>query len=79
MNTREVPRRFRIGVSGLPTIALAGPDEVEIPAATTRQVPIGIRIDPGVAAKGSHRIEIEVRALDDPSVAAREKSVFLVR
>jgi polyferredoxin len=79
MNTQETPHRYRIGVAGLPTAAIAGPSEVDVPAATTRQVPIRIQIEPGVAAKGSHRIEIEVQALDDPSIAAREKSVFLVR
>jgi cytochrome c oxidase accessory protein FixG len=79
MNTHEAPHRYRIAVSGLPTIAIASPAEVEVPAATTRQVPVRIQIEPGVAARGSHRIEIEVQALGDQSIAAREKSVFLVR
>ena len=79
MNTQEAPHRYRISVSGLPTLAVASEDEVEIPAATTRQVPVRLRIDPGVADQGIHKIVIEVHALDDESIAAREKSVFMVR
>jgi cytochrome c oxidase accessory protein FixG len=79
MNTQEQPHRYRIGVSGLPTLTVASAPEVEVPAATTRQVPVRIQIDGGIAAKGSHRIEIDVRALDDESITAREKAVFLVR
>jgi cytochrome c oxidase accessory protein FixG len=79
MNTQEAPHRYRLSVAGLPTLAVASDDEVDVPAATTRQVPVRLRIDPGVADKGAHKIMIEVRALDDESIAAREKSVFMVR
>jgi polyferredoxin len=79
MNTQEKPHRYRIGVSGLDTVAVASETEVEVPAASARQVPIRLRIDPGTAGKGSHGIVIEVRSVDDPSVVAREKSVFMVR
>ena len=78
-NTQEVPHRFRISASGIDTLAVASESEVELPPATTRQFPMRLRIDPGVVSKGSHPIEVEVRARDDPSVAAREKAVFLVR
>jgi polyferredoxin len=79
MNTQEAARRYRIGASGLPGITVASEPEVEVPAATTQQVPLRLQIAPGVAEKGSHRIEVEVRATDDPAIGAREKSVFLVR
>jgi cytochrome c oxidase accessory protein FixG len=79
MNTQEKPHRYRIAVSGLDTVAVASDAEVEVPAASMRQVPVRLRIDPGAAGKGSHRIVIEVQALDDPGIAAREKSVFMVR
>jgi cytochrome c oxidase accessory protein FixG len=79
MNTQEKPHRYRIGVSGLDTVAVASDPEVEVPAASTRQVPVRLRIGPGAAGKGAHPIVIEVRALDDPGIAAREKSVFMVR
>jgi len=79
MNTQEMPHRYRIAVSGLPGIAVAGESEVEVPAATTRQVPLRVQIDPGATAKGSHRFEVEVKAVDDERIVAREQAVFLVR
>ncbi len=79
MNTQERAHRYRIGASGLPGIAVASDAQIEVPAATTRQVPLRIQIDPGTTAKGSHRIEVEVQSLDDAGVVAREQSVFLVR
>jgi cytochrome c oxidase accessory protein FixG len=79
MNTQEQPRRYRIAASGLPGLRVAGETEIELPAATTRQVPVRLQIDAGAAPKGSHKIMIEVDAVDDESISAREKSVFLVR
>jgi len=79
MNTQEKPHRYRIAVSGLDTVAVASDAEIDVPPATTRQVPVRLRIDPGAAGKGAHGIEIEVRSVDDPSIVAREKSVFMVR
>jgi cytochrome c oxidase accessory protein FixG len=79
MNTQEAPHRYRIRASGLPTLTVAGADEAEVSAAATRQVPVRLQIRPEAAAKGAHKIEFEVRALDDESIVARERSVFLVR
>jgi cytochrome c oxidase accessory protein FixG len=79
MNTQELPHRFRIAASGLPGIGVASESEVEVPAATTRQVPLRVQIDPGATAKGSHRFEVEVTAIDDQRIVAREQAVFLVR
>jgi cytochrome c oxidase accessory protein FixG len=79
MNTQEAARRYRIGASGLPGLVVASESEVEVPAATLQQVPLRLQIAPGAAGGGAHRIEIEVRAIDDSGIAAREKSVFLVR
>ena len=79
MNTSEKPRRFAIAADGLPTLALASPAEVDVPGASTTEVPVKLRIDTGAAAAGSHRIEFEVRALDERDVKVEEKSVFIVR
>jgi cytochrome c oxidase accessory protein FixG len=79
MNTQEVPRRYRIGASGLESLVVASEAEVEVPPATTQQIPMRLQIAPGAAGKGSHSIQVEVRAVDDDAIAAREKSVFLVR
>ncbi len=79
MNTQEQPRRYRIAVSGLPTARIAGETEIELPAAATQQMPVRVQIDAGAVPAGSHKFTIEVDAVDDPSIRAREKSVFLVR
>jgi polyferredoxin len=79
MNTSEQPRRFAIAAEGLPTLALASPPEVDVPGASTIEVPVRLRIDAGAAAAGTHRIEFEVRALGDSAIKVEEKSVFIVR
>jgi cytochrome c oxidase accessory protein FixG len=79
MNTQEKAHRYRIAVSGLDTLAVASEPEVEVGPASTRQVPVRLRIEPGAAGKGSHPIVVEVQAIDDPAIAAREKSTFMVR
>jgi len=79
MNTSETPRRFAIAAEGLPSLALASPAEVDVDGASSREVPVRLRIDAGAAARGTHRIEFEVRALGDSSIKVEEKSVFIVR
>jgi cytochrome c oxidase accessory protein FixG len=79
MNTEESPHRFRIGASGIPSIEVAGENAVDIAAATTRMIPVRLRIEGDAAATGSHRIEISVSAVDSPRIAARERSTFVVR
>ena len=79
MNTQEQPHRYRIAASGLPGLRIAGDTEFELPPASARQVPIRLQIDAGAAGAGSHKIAIEVRAVDDESIVAHETSVFMVR
>ncbi|HKO88651.1 MAG TPA: cytochrome c oxidase accessory protein CcoG [Burkholderiales bacterium] len=79
MNTQEVGHRYRISVMGIESLVVAGADEIDLPPATTRQVPVRLRMHKAFADKGSHRIYIQVQAIDDPSVTAVEDSVFLIR
>ncbi len=79
MNTAERARSFELAVGGLPTVALASAARVELGPTEVRAVAVRVRADPAVLGPGVHRLEFEVRALDDASVAVREKSVFLVR
>jgi polyferredoxin len=78
MNTEEIPHRYRIEAAGIPTLAIAGSDSIEVPAATTLMVPIRLRIEADEARLGSHRIELRVKALDG-QIEARERSTFVVR
>jgi len=79
MNTAEGARAFRLSVSGLPGIRIPGETVVEIDGAASRMVPVKVRIEPGAAAAGTHRIDFGIESTDDASVAVREKSVFIVR
>ncbi|MCW5605678.1 MAG: cytochrome c oxidase accessory protein CcoG, partial [Burkholderiales bacterium] len=79
MNTSERGRTFSIAAAGLPTVFVAGEDKVMLPGATTRMVPVRVRVRPDTVAPGSHRIEFTVTALDAENVAVTEKSVFIVR
>jgi cytochrome c oxidase accessory protein FixG len=79
MNTGEAPHRFVIRASGADTLQVADDDAIDIPGATTRMVPVRLRIDAGKLPPGSHKIEFEIVATDDAAVVARERSIFLVR
>jgi cytochrome c oxidase accessory protein FixG len=78
MNTDERPHRYKISVSGIETIALATPNEVELPATGSRAVPVRVRVAHGKGNIGSNKIAFEVEALDDESVEVKEKAVFIV-
>ena len=79
MNTEETPHRYRIRASGIPTLAVAGEDVFEVPAATARMIPVRLRIDADEGRPGSHRIEFAVEALDAAGIQTHERSTFVVR
>jgi cytochrome c oxidase accessory protein FixG len=79
MNTQEVPHRFVIRARGEQALQVADADTVDIPGASTRMVPVRLRAEIGRLPAGSHKIEFEVKAADDASIAALERSIFLVR
>ncbi|NML60950.1 cytochrome c oxidase accessory protein CcoG [Massilia sp. RP-1-19] len=78
MNTSEQAHTFRISVSGIDTIRLETPAEARIDGATTRAVPVLVRIDHATGKRGSNPIAFAIEALDDPSLRVEEKAVFLV-
>jgi cytochrome c oxidase accessory protein FixG len=78
MNTVEQARAYEIGVSGLPGIHVWGASTAGVPAATSRMVPVRVRIDPG-QAPGSYPVEFTVSALGVEGVTVRENAVFIVR
>mgnify|MGYP000220994600 CR=1 FL=1 len=78
MNTSESAHTFRITVSGIDTIRLGTPAEVRLDGASTRAVPVLVRIDHATGKRGSNPIAFAIEALDDPSLRVEEKAVFLV-
>jgi cytochrome c oxidase accessory protein FixG len=78
MNTDEMPHRYRISVSGVDTIALATPDEVELRGTESRAVPVRVRVAHSKGVKGTNGIAFELQALDDSRLRIKEKAVFFV-
>jgi polyferredoxin len=78
MNTDEMAHRYRISVSGVDTIALATPDEVELRGTESRAVPVRVRVAHGKGVKGTNGIAFELQALDDSRLRIKEKAVFFV-
>ncbi|HMN82728.1 MAG TPA: FixG Ig-like domain-containing protein, partial [Burkholderiaceae bacterium] len=76
MNTAEQPRVFRIGVTGLPSAAIASEPQVSVDPAGNRLVSVRVRAEPGSGHPGSNRIDFQVEAADDSRVVVQEKSVF---
>ena len=79
MNTAEAKRTFEISAAGLPTLEIAGASRVELEGTASRMVPVRLRVQPGAAAAGTHRIEFAVSAIGAEGVEVREKSVFIIR
>lgn len=78
MNTSEQPRRYKVTVSGLPSLALATADEVTVAATETYSFPVRLRAAHGDGLKGSNKIAIELTAIGDERVHVKEAAVFFV-
>ena len=81
MNTVEADRVFSIAVRGPEGVRLASEPRIEVPAASSRMVPVKVRAPAGIEP-GKHAIEFIVEAQGAEGaagVAVREKSVFMVR
>jgi cytochrome c oxidase accessory protein FixG len=78
MNTAERAHLYRIGVEGIASAGIADEDVVELDGASTRAVPVRVRVQPGNAGAGSHPIRFTLSALDDPALHVSEKAVFII-
>jgi polyferredoxin len=81
MNTTEASRTYEIDVEGLEHLEVHGPEHVEVGPASSRTVPVRVRLhaEREHVGAGTYPIEFEVEAEDHPEEAVREKSVFIVR
>ncbi|TAK86819.1 MAG: cytochrome c oxidase accessory protein CcoG [Betaproteobacteria bacterium] len=79
MNTTEQQREYEIRVRGLEDIKIEGDRRVTVDPAASRMVPVRVRVERDEVEPGTHKIEFQVRAVDDHAIAVRERSVFIVR
>jgi cytochrome c oxidase accessory protein FixG len=78
MNSDEKPHRYRIEVAGLNSISLSSDQIVEVPAATTQSLLIGVRADAESGKKGANQIFFNVEATEDASIKVKEKASFML-
>jgi cytochrome c oxidase accessory protein FixG len=79
MNTDERSRSFRVSASGLPGLQVVGVEQpVAIGPAQTRLLPLRLQIPSEPAPPGTHKIQFDVEAIDDPGVSRHEPSSFIV-
>jgi cytochrome c oxidase accessory protein FixG len=78
MNTDEQPHRYRIKVTGLEGLTVAGAAEVEVPAATTTSLTTSLQAPPDAGKKGSNPIMFEIEAEDGSDIRIHEKAVFML-
>ncbi|MCA1855264.1 cytochrome c oxidase accessory protein CcoG [Massilia oculi] len=78
MNTLEAPQRLRISVDGIASARVADQDIVAIDAATTRALPVRVRIAGGDGRPGSNRIAFTLTSTDGAAHQVREEAAFIV-
>ncbi|MBV2235214.1 MAG: cytochrome c oxidase accessory protein CcoG [Sterolibacterium sp.] len=78
MNVSEVPRSYRIAVTGLEGADFIGDHLVEIPPAATQLVPAAVRVPAEAGKQGKNLIYFDVTAVDDAQISVHEKASFLM-
>lgn len=78
INKDDAPHTYKITAEGLEglTVHFDG-DKLEAPAASVLDVPLSLRIDPGVLKQRSNEITFTIEAEDDPSLKAESDARFL--
>jgi cytochrome c oxidase accessory protein FixG len=80
MNITESPRSYTLSVGGeIEGIEIVTGTKVETGAAENREITVKVRAPYGAAEQGTHPVFFDIVADDDPAVAVREKSIFMMR
>ncbi|MEY2633663.1 MAG: hypothetical protein RIR00_2317 [Pseudomonadota bacterium] len=78
MNTDEQAHRYRISVTGLDGVRIAGPSEVEVPGTRVQALLTSVQAPPEAGRKGSNPIQFVIEAIDKPEIAVKEKAAFMM-
>jgi len=78
MNATEATQQVRVGVEGMPGVAIVSEPVVEVPATEVRSLAVRVQVPPETADAGPHAIRFTVQSLSDPAIRLQEKSAFLV-
>jgi len=78
-NMAEIPRRFKLAVSGLPGAHIEGPDEIASGPGELTPVVLTVRARPEPEGRHARPLTLDVTALDAPDqVHVRETTPFLL-
>ena len=77
MNATESVQQFRIGVQGLPGLAIVSDNDIAIDSTQSRWVAVRVQAPMDAAAPGSHPIHFQIENLTS-AASVVEKAVFLV-
>lgn len=78
MNATEAAHSYTITVSGLPGVELATQSEAHVDAASNLEFTASVRVEEGVAEKGSHKIYFDVVSKEDETIKVHEKATFIL-
>ncbi|MDE2047439.1 MAG: cytochrome c oxidase accessory protein CcoG [Betaproteobacteria bacterium] len=78
MNATEVPRRYHLGVDGLPGITVATQTDIDVGAAQSRWIAVRVQVPYGTGQAGANPLHFIVTDEADPHARVVEKSVFIV-
>ena len=78
MNVTEQAHRYTVSVSGLNDIRLEGASSIEVPAVTSKTLPILVRVPLESGQQGAHVIYFDVQAESNSGMAVHEKATFLI-
>ena len=78
MNSAEHPVRVQLSVDGLSGLHIEGATQFELPAVSSRSVPISLRASPDASNPGSHSIRFHIQPEGHMARARIEASTFIV-
>ncbi|MCK2089413.1 cytochrome c oxidase accessory protein CcoG [Thauera aromatica] len=78
MNMTEVPRTFRLEVSGLPGVRIGSGERVEVSPAATGALTVQVLAPYDAGQPGANAIAFRITAEDDPGLSLREETTFLI-
>ena len=81
INTDERPHTYKLTVTGLPGLAVASGDTVDIPATSTQLVVVRMHApitDLQKVAQGPHKIFVRIDSVSHPGVSVDEKATFFI-
>lgn len=81
INTDERPHTYKLTVTGLPGLAIASGDTVDMPATSTQLVVVRMHApitDLQKVAQGPHKIFVRIDSVSHPGVSVDEKATFFI-